>query len=114
MVAPLLFLLFLFNDPWYPLHIYQPSLLTLTASELQISMFAAGLLVFWIRDVARYRPKRAPKEANLFGRYMHKTTADNQIMVSFLFVFFVLLVVIFTGLYVVFYFQVEADPGFAA
>jgi len=112
-VAPLLFLLFLFNDPWYAAHIYQPSVLTLTLSELQISMFAAGLLIYWIRDVARYRTERAPRTAGVFAKYLHKSTSDNQVVVTFLFVFYVLLVVVFTGIYLVFFFQIEADPGFA-
>ena len=51
----LISLLFLFNDPWYPVHIYSPSFMTFAATELLSALFMAGLLIFWLRELAGFQ-----------------------------------------------------------
>jgi len=51
----MLFLLFIFNDPFYPVHVYDPKFITFAISEFQTSLFVAGMLIFWLRDVARHK-----------------------------------------------------------
>lgn len=60
----LLFLLFLFNDPFYPVHVYDPKFITFAISEFQTSLFIAGMLIFWLRDVARHKNPRLPANAS--------------------------------------------------
>jgi len=56
----LAFLLFLFNDPLYPVHIYQPSFLTFALTEFCSALFISALLIYWLRELAGFRPQKAP------------------------------------------------------
>ena len=51
----LIFLLFLFNDPFYPVHIYSPSFMTFAGTELMSALFMAGLMIFWLRELAGFK-----------------------------------------------------------
>ena len=51
----LISLLFFFNDPWYPVHIYSPSFMSFAGTELTSALFMAGLMVFWLRELAGFQ-----------------------------------------------------------
>jgi len=42
------FLLFLFNDPVFMIHIYSPSIFTFFISELFTAAFLCALMIFWL------------------------------------------------------------------
>ena len=54
----LLFLLFCFDDPGYKLHVDDPEFITYFISEFGIALFIAGMMVYWIRDIAQHRAKK--------------------------------------------------------
>jgi len=112
-VLPLLFFLFMFNDPLYTLHIYKPSFYTYALSELTVALFVSALLVYWIRDLAKFRKKKAPKNANKFGRLIHTSTGDSRVVGVFLGLFFFILSVDLWILQVILFYEVEADPSYA-
>ena len=107
----LLFLLFLFNDPFYPVHVYDPRFLTFALSEFQTSLFIAGMLIFWLRDVARHKNPDIPANASRVQKFLHQQQGYNKGVMTFLGVFYVVLVLDFMTLYCLFYVKVEGDPG---
>ena len=113
MVTPLCLFLVLFNDPFYLVHIYSPSVMSFALSELQIALFVAGLMVYWIRDLAKYRKKIITKEHNVIGRLVWYSTGESRVVGCFLGVMFVLLTVDFWVIYMLFFFKVQGDPTFA-
>ena len=46
-----------FNDPWYFIHYRNPNFFTYVIAEVSTAMFVAGLMMFWLRDLARRRNK---------------------------------------------------------
>lgn len=46
-----------FNDPWYFIHYRNPNFWTYVIAEFNTALFVAGLMVFWLRDIARHRNK---------------------------------------------------------
>jgi hypothetical protein len=111
-LVPLSFMLFLFNDPWYTLHVYTPSFFTFVLSELQIAMFIAALMVYWIRDLARYKKKMNSQNLNAVGKLVSYSLGDNKVMMCFLVVFYLLLVASFMTLYIAYFQAVKGDPAF--
>lgn len=53
----LIMLLFLFNDPFYPAHIYKPSFMTFASTEMTSAMFVTSLLIYWLRELAGFKPE---------------------------------------------------------
>ena len=109
----LLFLLFLFNDPFYAVHVYDPKFITFAISEFQTSLFIAGMLVFWLRDVARHKNPEISPDASAVEKFFHKNQGYSNAMLGFLGVIYVILVIDFMVLYCLFYVKVEGDPGAA-
>ena len=54
----------MFNDPWYPWHVYRPSFLTFAFTEFVSSIFYTAILTFWLRELAGFRPAKAKPEWN--------------------------------------------------
>lgn len=62
----MLILLLTFNDPWYFFHIKNPSFATYFIGEVGTAMFVAGILVFWLVDIARHKePEISPDATKL-------------------------------------------------
>ena len=107
----LLFLLFLFNDPFYPVHIYNPKFITFAISEFQTSIFIAGILIFWLRDVVRHKNPELPQNATSLQKFFHKKQGHSRGMFTFLGILYVILVLDMMILYCLFYVKVEGNPG---
>ena len=58
------FLLFLFNDPVYVAHIYAPSFASFAFTEFITAVFFAGILTYWLRELATFRPAKADPKWN--------------------------------------------------
>ena len=99
----LLFLLLLFNDPFYPVHVYQPGFLTFAASEFQTSLFIAGMLIFWLRDVARHENPALAKKASRAEKFLHQRQGYAKGWMTFLGVLYVVLVLDSMALYCLFF-----------
>lgn len=113
-VAVLTFLLFLFNNPWYLVQIYSPSTIAFTFSALQTSMFVAGVLVFWLKDLAKFQPANPDLRAgNVVGKLTRKSLSNSPGMLFVLGIFYSLLVIDFGTLYMDYYSQLKHNPGFA-
>lgn len=46
--------LVLFNDPWYAVSILAPSTVSRIFDQLQVTIFVAALMVFWLRQVQNF------------------------------------------------------------
>ena len=107
------FMLFLFNDPIYPIHILSPSFLTFAMTEFTQSLFIATLLVYWLREVSIYRIERQPQRSHCFVKVIYRTMGSHNCALVFLiFVFLVLFVDIFV-LNIFYYVFVGGDPSLA-
>lgn len=60
----LVLLLLFFNGPFYAIHLVSPSLFTFVLTEVQSALFIASLLVYWLRELALYRPETAPENSS--------------------------------------------------
>ena len=52
-VLVLSLMLFFFNDPWYIVHILSPSFATVVINELQMCVFMAAILVYWLHEMIK-------------------------------------------------------------
>lgn len=73
----MIFLLFLFNDPLYAAHIYSPSFLTFALTEFTAAIFISGLLVYWLRELALFRPNTLPPKTNCLVKIMYAGFGHN-------------------------------------
>ena len=71
------------------------------------------MLIYWIRDVAKYRKRTAEKDLNKIGRLVYETTGTSKSVMTFLTIFYIILVIDFMVLYVYFFKNVAGDPSFA-
>ena len=95
-----------FNDPWYFLHYRNPNFFTYVIAETSTAMFVAGLMIFWLRDLARQRSKTLEPNATKMQKFLHESMGYNWIVMSGLVFFYIVLVVDFTALYSMFYWDV--------
>ena len=100
-----------FDDPWYWAHVRNPSFFTYAVAEFGTALFVAGLLIFWLRDIARHRSPEPDAGATKLQKFLHRSMGMNKWIGAFLVFLFVLLVTCFTALYCVFYWAVAGDPG---
>ena len=107
----LLFLLLQFDDPYYYAHVYKPSFFTYAITEFGIAIFVSGLLVFWIRDIARYRNKKLDDGASKAQKFIYKSMGMNNCILLCLGLFYIALTLCFMALYCTFYITVEGNPG---
>ena len=49
----MLLFLFLFNDPVFMIHIYNPTIFTFFISELFTSCFICALMIFWLVEATK-------------------------------------------------------------
>jgi Wnt-binding factor required for Wnt secretion len=105
-------MLFLFNDPWYIVHILSPTIFTSILNELQMCIFMAGLLVFWLREIARFSPVDAQYTSKL-AKFIQNNIFVHSRLLSVLIVLYFLLLADFMFMYVVYYARVQEVPGFS-
>ena len=106
----LLFLLCIFNDPFYAIHLYDPSFITFAISEFQTSLFLAGMLVYWLRSAALVKNPKLPQNAAAILKFYHRQNGHSKSMMTFLGVIYVVLVLDFMVLYCLFFFKAQSDP----
>ena len=109
----LIFLLFLFNDPFYPVHIYQPSFMTYAITELAAAVFISGLLIYWLRELAGFRPKQVLPDWGCIQRTVYACQGVNQCARCYLCILFFVLVTDFMVLNCFYYVYVMGDPSLA-
>lgn len=109
----MIFLLFLFNDPLYAAHIYKPSFLTFALTEFTSAIFISALLVYWLRELALFRPNLAPAKSNCLVKIIHAGLGQNQCALVFLCLFYLALVIDFMVLNCYYYVYVKGDPSLA-
>mmetsp|Transcript_3813 Transcript_3813/g.4396 ORF Transcript_3813/g.4396 Transcript_3813/m.4396 type:complete len:233 (+) Transcript_3813:231-929(+) len=109
----MVFLLFMFNDPWYPWHVYKPSFLTFAFTEFTNSIFYAALLTFWLRELAGFRPQKAKAEWNCLQKTVYTGQGVNSCAVAYIVCFFIVIVVDFMVLNCFYYINVRGDPSLA-
>ena len=107
----MLILLLTFNDPWYFLHIKNPSFATYFIGEVGTAMFVAGMLVFWLVDIARHKEPELSPDATKLQKFVHKSMTFNYGIGMALGIFYAFLVVNLITLYGLFYWAVRFDPG---
>lgn len=69
----LLWLLLCFDDPSYKFHVEDPNFFTYFISEFGISLFIAGLLMYWVRDIARYRADELAPNQSKMQKFLHNS-----------------------------------------
>ena len=100
-----------FNDPWYFIHYKNPNFWTYVIAEFNTALFVAGLMIFWLRDIARHRNKELEQNANKLQKFFHESMGYNWLSMTALVIFYIALVVDFTALYSMFYWDVKSNPG---
>ena len=91
----MIFTLFLFNDPFYVVHVYMPSFMTFAFTEFVQSIFIAGILIYWLRELGGFRPRAAPADWGCIKKAVFASQGVNTCAAAFLYVFFLILVVDF-------------------
>lgn len=71
-------LLLLFNDPFYAIHLFRPSFFSFIFTELTSAMFIGGLLAYWLRELANFRPQNAPEDSNCFTKLIFVSLGNNR------------------------------------
>ena len=56
----------MFNNPWYLVSIYHPSMISIMIANLQTVLFTAAILIFWLKDIAKFQSKEANPRVNMF------------------------------------------------
>ena len=102
-VAILLLHLVFFNDPWFYTHVYAPSFFTYVISEFGTAIFVSALLIFWLRDIARYRLPRLEKDASKLQRFFFKSMGMSNKILVWLGLFYITFTISFLSLYCLFY-----------
>ena len=107
----MVFLLFFFNDPMYPMHIYQPSFMTFALTEFTSALFISGLLIFWLREIAGFKPKKADPKWSCIKKAIFASQGVNECAVAYLCILFLIMVVNFMVLNCFYYIYVKGDPS---
>ena len=68
-------------------------------------------MIFWLRDIARHRNKELEQNANKLQKFFHESMGYNWLSMTALVIFYIALVVDFTALYSMFYWDVNSNPG---
>ena len=100
-----------FDDPGYYFHVQRPGFLSYFLYEFGIAAFTSGLLIFWLRDVARHRSKELEEGATKMQKFLHRSMGRSRTCNVFLVFMYVLTTVVFMALYCIFYISVEGNPG---
>ena len=100
-----------FDDPWYFIHYSNPNFWTYAIAEFNTALFVAGLMLFWLRDIARHRSKNLEPNATKLQKFFHESMGYHWISVAGLVSFYIILVVDFTVLYCIYYWDVKSHPG---
>ena len=100
-----------FNDPWYFIHYRNPNFWTYAIAEFNTALFVAGLMIFWLRDIARHRTKNLEPNATKIQKFFHESMGYNWPSVAGLVALYIILVVDFTVLYCIYYWDVKSNPG---
>lgn len=106
-------LLLLFNDPIYMAHLYYPSFATFAITELCSSLFVSGLLVFWLRELAGYRPRKAEANWSSLKKLIFTCSGVNKCAIAYLITLFFILTINFMVLNCFYYIYVMGDPSLA-
>lgn len=109
----LAFLLFLFNNPWYLISIFHPSMISISIANMQTVLFIAAILIFWLKDIAKFKSKEASPRVNTFKQMARKSLDNSPCMVTVLALFYIILVLDFMALYSLYYIKVKVKPGFS-
>jgi hypothetical protein len=90
-------------------------MLSFTISEFQTSLFMAALPIYWLKDLAKFNPKKrqVDQRVNVMQKLSRHSVGENSCMQAFLFVFYCILVIDFMTLYSLYYWRVQIDPGFS-
>ena len=110
----LLILLASFDDPLYYFHVDNPNLFSYVFSEFCVATFVAGLLIHWLRSIARHRSKELEPEATRMMKFLHKSMIVGKKTTIFLVVLYLVMVIAFTILNCAFFYTVEGNPGAGA
>lgn len=103
----LIALLFFFNDPWYPVHIYSPSFMSFAATELTSALFMAGLMIYWLRELAGFKASRdEPKNLGCVKKMVFNCQGVSSCAICYLVVLFLALVTTFMVLNCFYYFYI--------
>lgn len=103
----------MFNNPWYLVSIYHPSMISITIANLQTVLFIAAILIFWLKDIAKFQSKEANSRVNTFKQLTRKSLDNSPCMVTALAIFYIVLVLDFMALYSLYYWKVKVKPGFS-
>ena len=106
------FLLFLFNDPIYPVHIYAPSFTTYALTELASALFISGILIFWLRELTVFRPTKPQEDWGKVKKLIFTSQGLNKCAIVYQCIFYIILVINFMVLNCVYYFYVDGDPSY--
>ena len=109
----MVFLLFLFNDPLYTLHVFEPSFITFAITEFFSALFMSALLIYWLRELAGFKPQEVPKNANCLKKLVLSSQGWNKCAMVYLCLFFIFLVVDFMVLNCFYYIYLKGDPSLA-
>ena len=107
----MLILLVNFNDPWYILHVNNPSFATFLVAQISTALFIAAMLIFWLIDVARHKSPELSPQATALDRFLHHESKLDLRVIMALTIFYIVLVIDFIILYGMFYLAVEGNPG---
>ena len=107
----MLILLVNFNDPWYLLHVNNPSFATFLVGQISTALFIAAMLVFWLLDVARHKSPELVPNASTLDKFLHQESKLDLRVIMALTIFYIVLVLDFVILYGMFYLAVEGNPG---
>lgn len=97
-VCLLTYLLFFFNNPWYLVQVQRPKTKTFVASGIQTALFVAALMIFWLKDLAKFQPKESDLRANPVSKLTRKSLGNKPFVLTMLGIFFAILVIDFVGL----------------
>ena len=104
-------LLLLFNDPIYMAHLYYPSFATYAITELCSALFVSGILVYWLRELAGYRPRKAEANWSSLKKLIFTCSGVNKCAIVYLITLFFILTINFMVLNCFYYIYVMGDPS---
>ena len=85
--------------------------MTFAFTEFTSALFIAGLLIFWLRELAGFRPKKAAKEWNCIKKAVYASQGLNECALTYLCILFLALVIDFMVLNCFYYIYVKGDPS---
>ena len=84
--------------------------MTYAVPELTASLFVAGLLMFWLRELADARPKEADPSWGCLRKLVFSCQGYNKCATIYLTLFYIVMVACFMTLSCTYYIHVKGDP----